>query len=507
MAVIKHIAIKNSNYNAAYDYLTTLHDEFSGKAILDENNKRIPRDFYLIEGINCDPETFKQECDSTNFRFGKNQTKEEIKAHHYIISFDPKDRDDNGLTPQRAQKLGAEFAKKYFPGHQIIVCTHPDGHGNAGNIHTHIVLNSVRAMDVARQDFMDRPCDALAGNKHHVTKNFLEFLKQQTMEMCQQESLNQVNLLSPAKVRITDKEYWAQRRRQKLLDEESSVTGIPKAKYKTLNMLLREQISATLKDSHSFDEFTQKLFANYGITIQESRGQISYHLPDRTKPIRGKTLGTDFERSSILHFFAIGYRIVPDTEIRTVTDLSNNTKAQSSKAYTNKIKAENLRQESKAVAFLQEHGITPEELENRFQLAFDDYSSLNQKRKNLEQEMAITKNAIYALKQYYETKSVHTQYLKSKNKKAFREEHNSKLSIYDSAVKELRMLYGEEKFPSRKSVQANLSSLKSKYDNTYEDFCTARNHYREMRTLKTNYQALQGEQIPDNNMIHHQKTV
>ena len=51
IAVIKHISIKNSNYDAAYDYLTTKHDEFTSKLILDENRKRIPRESFLIEGI------------------------------------------------------------------------------------------------------------------------------------------------------------------------------------------------------------------------------------------------------------------------------------------------------------------------------------------------------------------------------------------------------------------------------------------------------------------------
>lgn len=48
MAVIKHITIKNSNYDAAYDYLTTKHDEFISKPILDENVKRIPRANLII---------------------------------------------------------------------------------------------------------------------------------------------------------------------------------------------------------------------------------------------------------------------------------------------------------------------------------------------------------------------------------------------------------------------------------------------------------------------------
>ena len=36
MAVIKHIAIKNSNSTSAVEYLTYKHDEFTSKPILDE---------------------------------------------------------------------------------------------------------------------------------------------------------------------------------------------------------------------------------------------------------------------------------------------------------------------------------------------------------------------------------------------------------------------------------------------------------------------------------------
>ena len=105
--------------------------------------------------------------------------------------------------------MGMEFAKKNFLGHQAIICTHTDGHNGSGNIHIHMVINSLRMMDVERQDFMERPCDSLAGNKHHVTKDFMNYLKQETMDMCQREQLYQVDLLSPAKVKVTEKEYWS----------------------------------------------------------------------------------------------------------------------------------------------------------------------------------------------------------------------------------------------------------------------------------------------------------
>ena len=106
MAIIKHIKIRNSNYDAATDYLCFKHDEFTNKPILNEDGQMIPRDEYLLDGINCDPFNFGRECESTNAYFKKNNTKSEVKAHHYIISFDPRDKDENGLTPERAQELG-----------------------------------------------------------------------------------------------------------------------------------------------------------------------------------------------------------------------------------------------------------------------------------------------------------------------------------------------------------------------------------------------------------------
>lgn len=222
MAIIKHIKIRNSNYDAATDYLCFKHDEFTNKPILNEYGQMIPREEYLLDGLNCDPFNFGRECESTNAYFNKNNTRSEVKAHHYIISFDPRDKDENGLTPERAQELGKEFASRNFPGHQTIICTHPDGHNSAGNIHVHIVINSVRKYDVPQQSFMERPGDAKAGNKHRSTNKMLEYLKQETMILCQREQFYQVDLLSPAKIRITDREYWTQRKGQAKLDSENN---------------------------------------------------------------------------------------------------------------------------------------------------------------------------------------------------------------------------------------------------------------------------------------------
>jgi len=103
-----------------------------------------------------DPYSFDDECKATNAFFGRNSGFNEIKAHHYIVSFAPEDVRDNGLTPEKAQVLGMGLAAKAFPGHQTIVCTHKDGHNGAGNIHCHIVINSVRKKSTALHPNQER---------------------------------------------------------------------------------------------------------------------------------------------------------------------------------------------------------------------------------------------------------------------------------------------------------------------------------------------------------------
>lgn len=506
MAVIKHISIKNSNYDAAVDYLTLKHDEFTNKPILDENGEKIPREEFLIDGINCDPFTFGRECEATNELFHKNQKREDIKAHHYIISFDPRDRDENGLTTERAQALAMNFAKRNFPGHQIIVCTHPDGHNSAGNIHVHIVFNSVRKTDVPMQDFMEREGDSHAGNKHHVTKQLLEYLKQETMSMCQEESLYQVDLLSPAKVRITDREYWAKRKGQAALDEENkrrAAQGIPpeQTEYKTKKDFLRDAIRSVLTDSTTFEEFVKKLFEQYGISVHESRGAISFIIPEQEKPIRGKQLGTDFEKKHIEEVLAENaksHQAGPYHAygIRLIVDLENCIKAQQNQYYARKVKIGNLKQMAGTLAFLQDNGIGS--VEELSRLLSSTYSDFNEKQKALRSTESRLRDVNLLIKntgQYLANKDAYKEYLASKNKKDFRERHRTELTLYEAARDYLKehapketTADGKVKFrtPSINSLRAEKEKLTALKNQQYEEFSYVRTKYRELQTVANN---------------------
>lgn len=112
MAVLKHIKSRNADYSKAIEYLLFQHNEDTGKPILDEQGRLLMREEYYIDGLNCDPMSFDTECEQLNAAFHKNQKWNEIKSHHYVISFDPKDKDES--LPSQKGKRGYMSCKGFL---------------------------------------------------------------------------------------------------------------------------------------------------------------------------------------------------------------------------------------------------------------------------------------------------------------------------------------------------------------------------------------------------------
>ena len=121
MATLKHISSKNSDYTAIEAYLVYQHDAFTGKQLLDEHGKPKLRESYILDTLECGDFSFATACLLANRKYGKNTQHGDIKSHQYIISFDPRDAADNGLTMEKAQALGLKFCSENFPGHPAIV--------------------------------------------------------------------------------------------------------------------------------------------------------------------------------------------------------------------------------------------------------------------------------------------------------------------------------------------------------------------------------------------------
>ena len=439
MAILKHLSSKNRNYGNALEYLVYQHNEYTQKPILDGNGNMQLRDEYYLDGLNCQPLTFAKECEILNAQYHKNQNANEIKSHHYIISFDPRDA-KAGLTGEKAQELGLEFAKKYFDGHQALICTHMDGHNESGNIHVHIVINSLRKLDVERQNFMERDYDHRAGYKHHQTRKYLTAMQEGLMEICEREHLHQVDLLSPAADNITDREYRLIQRRQ--LEEISEVAKSEHAsakdpdRFQSQKQFLRDAIREVSSYAHSPDEFGIELQKHYGITFKVSRGRFSYLHPDRQKYMTGRTLGNDYTESYLAPLFegnkkagrsreqmlserrafksehdrnsdnpAVDIRPEYDpsydytadpiavlhfrTKLRLVVDLQTCAKTQISRAYARKVKLTNLQQMAQTICYVQEHGYgSSEDIEHDLQMNVIALSRLSDTIKSLDKQIS-----------------------------------------------------------------------------------------------------------------------
>lgn len=549
VAVIKHIASKNADYGESERYLIFQHNEYTQKPILDDKGHMILRDEYYLDGLNCDPFTFASECQELNSYYHKNKNFNEIKSHHYIISFDPKDKEECGLTGERAQQLGLTFAKKNFPGHQALVCTHTDGHNESGNIHVHIVINSLRKYDVPQEPYMEFDCESKAGYKHHLSTAYLAHLKQDVMDMCQKEGLHQVDLLSPAERKITEKEYWAQRRGQEKLDKlnqkmlEDGIT--PKeTRYQTEKQFLRDAIDDAASTSKSPEEFSKILDKKYHIIFKISRNRYSYLHPGRKKYITGRNLGTRYEEDFLLQTFKENAKSLSDrkmkieepqvpntvkdlqtalspdasdipvpfifikSDLRLVIDLQTCIKAQQSEAYAQKVKLSNLKQMAQTVAYIQEHGYNSlEDFHTALDQASDQTSAARKSLKDTEQQLKDVNEQIHFTGQYLAYKNVYTDYRKSRNKGKFYEEHRAELSLYDTALRTLKEKSVGNKLPSMKALYAEKDRLIELRDMQREDFSNRRDYEREFRTVSANIDMILGKSYEQEQQIEKEQNL
>ncbi len=479
VAILKHIAVKNSNYGQMQQYLLFQHERDAGKPILDDEGRLVPRDGILVEGINCDPFSFPTECIELNRQWGKNSGFGEIKAHHYIISFDPRDVLDHGLTPEKAQAIGMEFTNRFFAGHQALVVTHTDGHNHTGNLHCHIVLNSLRKFTVPWDDFMERPIDAQAGYKHNPTMNLIRFMLHELNAICEREHLYTLDLSLPANTRVTDREYHQQAREQEKLDMKNAdilADGLPprNLRYANAKEKIRSAIDSAVGKAKTEGEFLS-IMEDSGVNVRSRRGVYTFDLPGRKRGVRGRSLGYAYEREAILERIAgkfVNREAVPPeyaalpriflihSDLRLVVDLQNCVKAQQSRAYARKVQISNLQEMARTVAFIQEQGIdTLDALNTDYEATQARYSAASLALRETGAQLAEVNEQIHHMGAYLSGKNVYQEFLRSKDKASFRAAHCGEIANYEKAARFLKEKFAGAAFPSMKALKAQKAAL------------------------------------------------
>ena len=461
---------------------------------------------YLLDTLECGEASFATACLLANRKYNKNNQPEDIKSHQYIISFDPRDAADNGLTMEKAQALGLKFCEENFPGHPAIVCTHPDGHNHSGNIHVHIVIGSIRTREVERKPYMQKPRDWLEGMKHSSTAQTMRHLRVEVMELCEGAGLYQIDLLNGSKERVSEAEYWARRRGQLKLDRENAALTAAgqqprQKKFETVKDTLRKQISSVLYRATSFEDFSDKLMQQYGIAVRESRGQLSYLPSGRTKFIRAKKIGDKFDKAAVLATLQANVERKPKAQFKQDTigklvDIQAKLKQGKGIGYERWAKKHNLKAMSQTLILLQEKGLLNEDaLDQRIAELNTKFHESLTVVKDLEGRMKFNKELRYHIAAYTSTKSIAQQLKTAKRPAAFEEQHRAELAAYRAAAAYFKA-NNITKLPSPKKLEAEYAQLASEKAKFYEQYKEAKEELLKLKTAKQNVASFFREEEP-----------
>ena len=429
-----------------------------------------------------------------------------MKTHQYIISFDPRDAADNGLTMEKAQALGLKFCEENFPGHPAIVCTHPDGHNHSGNIHVHIVIGSIRTREVERKPYMQKPRDWREGMKHSSTAQTMRHLRVEVMELCEGAGLYQIDLLNGSKERVSEAEYWARRRGQQKLDLANAALTVAgqqprQKKFKTVKDTLRKQISSVLYRATSFEDFSDKLMQQYGIAVKESRGQLSYLPSGITKFIRAKKIGDKFDKAAVLATLQANVERKPKAQFKQDTigklvDIQAKLKQGKGIGYERWAKKHNLKAMSQTLILLQEKGLLNEDaLDQRIAELNTKFHESLTVVKDLEGRMKFNKELRYHIAAYTSTKSIAQQLKTAKRPAAFEEQHRAELAAYRAAAAYFKA-NNITKLPSPKKLEAEYAQLASEKAKFYEQYKEAKEELLKLKTAKQNVASFFREEEP-----------
>lgn len=205
-------------------------------------------------GLNCDVDYAKSAFKYIRNLYGKDTG---IQAHTIIQSFKPGE-----VTPEQCNQLGLELAERIAPNHQVVIYTHNDKQ----HVHNHIVINSI---------------DLDTGKKYQSNKKQRELVKQENDNVCRENGLS-VTERGTAKMRYTQAEKGI------VFDRDG---------YSWKDEL-RDQIENAKSHTSNLETFSEHL-NDLGVEVKLRGETISYKAENANKWVRGRTLGSDYEKGAI----------------------------------------------------------------------------------------------------------------------------------------------------------------------------------------------------------------
>ena len=182
-----------------------------------------------------------------------------VQGYHLVQSFA-----EGEVTPELAHQIGVELADQLLGGrYQAVVTTHL----NTRHIHNHIVWCAV-ALDNGRK-------------YHSNAKSYYTEVRARSDALCRQYGLSVIE---------TER---SQQSSQPYAEWQAGQTGQP-----TWRSIIRQDVDDAIARSLTWRQFVQAM-EQKGYTMQFNRKYPILQPPDKTRPVRFKTLGKRYTREAI----------------------------------------------------------------------------------------------------------------------------------------------------------------------------------------------------------------
>ena len=229
----------------------------------------------------------------------------------------------------------------------------------------------------------------------------------------------------------------------------------------------------------------------YGITVKESRGRLSYLPAGRTKFIRAKHLGDNYDKEAVFATLQANTERKPKAQFKQDTigkliDIQSRMTEGKGIGYKRWLTKHNLKVMAQTVKLLQEKGLTDEDtLNQRIAELETKYHDALAVVKDLEGRMKTNKELRYHIAAYTSTKGIVQQFNTIKRPAAFEEQHRAELTAYRAAAAYFKA-NNLTKLPSPKKSEAEYAQLASEKAKFYEQYKEAKNELLKLKDAKQN---------------------
>lgn len=238
-----------------------------------------------------------------------------------------------------------------------------------------------------------------------------------------------------------------------------------------------------------------------GYEINISRNALSFRLAGEGQQrfTRAKTLGADYEKDALLR--RIGQpgkrprrsasQAWKDGRVNLLLDIQSRLEGRGP-GYERWLKIHNLKEASRTLNYLTEHGITEYELlAARASDAAQQLDAVSASIRQYEHRMEEIAELRTHIVHYAKTRDTYLAYRKTppREKPAFRAAHETDLLLHEAAKRAFDEL-GAKKLPRVKTLQAEYAALLEKKKAAYDDYRRLRRENQELQNVKVNVDAL-----------------